>query len=200
MMTPRIRINLAAPGIPQLTRTQFYLKLIVVAGIAFAAIFWWLGSMLQEQIKDIEYQTHVVQTQTGKVKAAAISGGIDLSSRAIKNIPQHISFVKLVRGRVGFSWTQLLSDLETTVPKNIIMSAVSLDEKTNSVLLNGSTPSLQDLNRLIHQLEQHPAFNDVILTQHANKKKKNRKGLAPIIFSMKVAYNPNHLLPKSGAS
>ena len=97
--------------------------------------------------------------------------GMDLSDQAIQKIPQHISFVKHVRERVGFSWTQLLTDLESAVPRNLMMRTVSLDEKTNTVLLNGSAKSLQDLNRLIHQLEKHQAFHDVILTQHAKKKK-----------------------------
>ena len=191
-MIPRVHPNLSAPGIRHLAMTQFWLKVIVAVGIALALSFWWLGSTLHEQIDALEYQTHEVHSQTAQMKSAAQSTGIDLSNQAIQNIPGQISFVKQVRGRVGFSWTQLLSDLETTVPTNLIMSAVSLDEKTNVVLLNGSTPSLQDLNQLIHQLEQHHAFNDVILTQHANKKRKQTKGQPPITFSMKVSYDPNH--------
>jgi len=101
--------------------------------------------------------------------------------------------VKQVRERVGFSWTKLLTDLESSVPKRIMMNAVSLDEKTNTVLLNGSTPSLQDLNLLIHQLEKHQAFRNVILTQHAHKKKKGAKGQPRIVFSMKVFYEPDRL-------
>ena len=105
--------------------------------------------------------------------------------------------MKLVRERVGFSWTKLLTDLESSVPKRIMMNAISLDEKTNTVLLIGSTQSLQDLNLLIHQLEKHQAFRDVILTQHANKKKKGAKGQPRIVFSMKVLYEPDRLLKTS---
>jgi Tfp pilus assembly protein PilN len=105
--------------------------------------------------------------------------------------------VKQVRERVGFSWTKLLTDLESTVPKRIMMNAVSLDDKTNTVLLNGSTQSLQDLNLLIHQLEKHQAFHDVILTQHAKKKKKGAKGQLHIVFSMKVFYEPQDRLSKT---
>ena len=115
-----------------------------------------------------------------------------MSDQAIKKIPQQISFVKQVRERVGFSWTQLLTDLEAAVPKRLMMSTVSLDEKTNTVLLNGSTPSLQKLNQLIHQLEKHHAFYDVILTQHAKKKKNDSAQQSYIVFSMKVSYDPNH--------
>jgi Tfp pilus assembly protein PilN len=117
-----------------------------------------------------------------------------LSDHAIQKIPQHISFVKQVRERVGFSWTQLLTDLESAVPKSLMMRTVSLDEKTNTVLLNGSAQSLQDLTRLIHQLEKHQAFHDVILTQHAKKKKQSTKNQSFVVFSMKVSYDPTYPL------
>jgi len=87
------------------------------------------------------------------------------------------------------SWTQLLTDLESAVPQNIMMRSISLDEKTDMVLLDGTAQSLQGLNRLIHQLENHPAFQGVILSQHANTKKK-KAGRSLIVFSMKVLYDP----------
>ncbi len=77
-----------------------------------------------------------------------------------------------------------------------MMRAVSLDEKTNTVLLNGSSQSLQDLNRLIHQLEKHQAFHDVILTQHAKKKKQDTTKKSLVVFSMKVSYDPTDRLSK----
>jgi type II secretory pathway component GspD/PulD (secretin) len=82
------------------------------------------------------------------------------------------------------------------VPESLMMSTVSLDEKTNTVLLNGSTKSLQDLTRLIHQLEKHQAFHDVILTQHAKKKKQNMTKQSFVVFSMKVSYDPTYRLSK----
>ena len=141
-------------------------------------------------------QTYTIITHTRQVVDQGKATGIDLSDHAIQKIPQHISFVKQVRERVGFSWTQLLTDLESAVPKNLMMSTVSLDEKTNTVLLNGSTRSLQDLNRLIHQLEEHQAFHDVILTQHGKQKKQDTTKQSFVVFSMKVSYDPTYRLSK----
>ena len=76
------------------------------------------------------------------------------------------------------------------------MSTVSLEEKTNTILLNGSTPTLQDLNQLIHQLEKHQAFHDVILTQHGKKKNHEKTSQTFIAFSMKVSYDPLFHTPK----
>jgi hypothetical protein len=193
MMVPRVKIKLSAPGIRHLTLIQFGLKAMVAVGLALTFSFWWIGTSVNDKTTSIENQTQRIVIETRQVIDQAHTTGIDLSEQAIQEIPKHISFVKRVRERVGFSWTQLLTDLESSVPKRITMNAVSLDEKTNAVLLNGSTQSLRDLNLLIHQLEKHQNFRDVILTQHANKKNKKRtaaKGQQRIVFSMKVFYEP----------
>lgn len=196
MMVPRTRISLSAPGIKPLTLTQFSLKSITGCCLALSVAFWWIGTDLHKEIDALENQTHLIVNQTSQVVAEAKAEGMDLSDQAIQNIPQHISFVKQVRERVGFSWTQLLTDLESAVPESLMMSTVSLDEKTNTVLLNGSTQSLQDLTRLIHQLEKHQAFQDVILTQHAKKKEHGTTNQSFIVFSMKVSYDPTYRLSK----
>ncbi len=191
-MVPRVRIHLSAPGIRHLTLSQFVLKAIVVMCLTLTICFWWIGTNLHKEIDTFENQTHTIMTNNREVVIQAKTTGIDLSDLAIQKIPEHISFVKQVRERVGFSWTQLLTDLESAVPGGLMMSTVSLDEKTDTVLLNGSTQSLKDLNQLIHLLEKHRSFHDVILTQHAKKTKKDSDHHSYIVFSMKVSYDPNH--------
>lgn len=189
-MVPRTQILLSAPGNKHLRLTQFALKTITTICLALSVTFWWFGTTLHKKIDAIEHQTSMTSTQTKEIVAQASAQGMNLSNEAIIEIPQHISFIKQVRDRVGFSWTQLLTDLESAVPKNLMMSTVSLDEKTNTVLLNGSTPSLKELTRLMHQLEKHQAFRDVILTQHAKKKKKGSAKSSFVVFSLKVSYDP----------
>lgn len=192
MMVPRVKNNLSAPGIQQIRLTQFTLKAIVIVCMTLTICFWWLSTNLQDEIDILENQSHKIMAETTQLITQAKTTNIDLSDQAIHKIPQHITFVKQVRERVGFSWTQLLTDLESALPRNISMRAVSLDEKTNTVLLNGSAQSLQDLNELLHRLEKHQAFHDVILAQHAKKKRKETKSQLAIVFSMKVSYGPHH--------
>ncbi len=200
MMVPRTKISLSAPGNKHLRLTQFVLKAITLTCLALSVTFWWVGTTFHKKIDALENQTSMISSQTKEMVAQASARGMNLSSQAIIQIPQRISFIKHVRDRVGFSWTQLLTDLESAVPKNLMMSTVSLDEKTNTVLLNGSTPSLKELTRLMHQLEKHQAFRDVILTQHAKKKKKKTGTQSFVVFSMKVSYEPTVPLLKKAKS
>lgn len=194
-MVPRVHMNLAAPGTYYLRLTQFGLHLLTVGTLTLTASFWWLGSSLNQQIDVIEDQVSTVQTANEQLIVQAKTAGLDLSHQAIRGIPPQITFVKQVRERVGFSWTQLLTDLETAVPPDIAMNSVSLDEKTDTILLQGSATSLPELNRLIHQLDKHAAFQNVMLGQHANKTNKDEQGGSHIVFSLKASYAPKYLTP-----
>jgi len=194
-MVPRVHINLSAPGVNYLRLTQFGLNLLTVGALTLTASFWWLGSTLNQQIDVLENQVSSVKAANEQLVTQAKIAGLDLSYQAIQNIPPQVTFVKQVRERVGFSWTQLLSDLETAIPPDITMNSVSLDEKTDTILLQGSAKSLPDLNRLIHQLDKHAAFQNVMLSQHASKNKKDAQEDPPIMFSLKASYASKHLTP-----
>jgi hypothetical protein len=188
-------MNLSAPGVNYLRLTQFGLNLLMVGALTLTVSFWWLGSTLHQEIDSLEDQVSTVKTTNDQLIAQAKTAGLDLSDQAIRNIPPQVTFVKQVRERVGFSWTQLLTDLETAIPPDITMKSVSLDEKTDTILLQGSATSLPALNRLIHQLDKHTAFQNVMLSQHANKTTKAEQGGSHIVFSLTVSYTSKHLAP-----
>jgi Tfp pilus assembly protein PilN len=192
-MVPRVHVNLSAPGTNYLRLVQFGLNLLTVGALTLTASLWWLGHTLNQEIDALENQAYAVRTANEQLVAQAKTGGLDLSHQAIRNIPPQVSFVKQVRERVGFSWTQLLTDLEAAIPKDITMRSVSLDEKHDTILLQGSAVSLPDLNRLIHQLDKHPGFQNVILSQHASKNQKDSPGGSHIEFSLTVSYASKHL-------
>jgi hypothetical protein len=193
MMIPRVHMNLAAPGIRFLQLSQLGLTLLTVGALTLTASFWWLGNSLYQQINAQEDQAATVEMANQQLVAEAKAAGLDLSHQAIRSIPPQVTFVKQVRERVGFSWTQLLTDLEAAIPPDITINSVSLDEKTNTILLQGSAASLPDLNRLIHQLDKHAAFQHVLLSQHATKTPKEEQGVSHSVFSLTVTYDAGHM-------
>jgi Tfp pilus assembly protein PilN len=192
-MIPHIHINLSAPGTNFLRFTQLGLILLTVGALTLTAYFWWLGTILNQETDFIEDQVAAVKTANEQLVAQARTAGLDLSHQAIRNIPPQVTFVKQVRERVGFSWTQFLTDLETAIPSDITIRSVSLDERTDTILLQGSAASLPDLNRLIHQLDKHASFENVMLSQHANKDKTDKQEESQVEFSLKVSYASKHL-------
>ncbi len=191
-MVPRVQIHLSPPGINYLLLGQWGLLLITVGALTLTGMFWWAGSNLNQKIDQIAEQVAALTLANEQFVAQAGQEDLDLSSSAIAGIPKQIAFVKQLRERVGFSWTQLLADLEAAVPPRISMDGISLEDKTNTILIQGSAKSLEDLNRLIHQLENHQAFQNVILGQHATKRQKDAQDPNYVVFSMKASYRPQH--------
>ena len=189
-MVPRVHIHLSAPGTNYLLLTQWGLLLLTVGALTVTGVLWWTGATLNRQIDQIDEQVTKLTFANEQFVAQAGRDNIDLSPTAMAGMPKQIAFVKQLRERVGFSWTQLLADLEAAVPPRISMDAISLDDKTLTIQLQGSAQSLEDLNRLIHQLEKHQAFDQVILGQHATKDQKDSLKERYVVFSMKVTYRP----------
>ncbi len=189
-MVPRVQIHLSPPGINYLLLGQWGLLLITVGALTMTGMFWWAGSNLNEKIDRIAEQVTALTLANEQFVAQAGREDLDLSSPAIAGIPKQIAFVKELRERVGFSWTRLLADLEAAVPARISMDGISLEDKTNTILMQGSAKSLEDLNRLIHQLENHQAFRNVILGQHATKQQKDAQNPSYVVFSLKATYRP----------
>lgn len=189
-MVPRIQLNLSAPGVTALLLMQWGLLLLAVGALTLTGTFWWIGANLHEQIDGLDDRLNALTAANDQFVSQAQRENIDLSNTAVGGLPKQIAFVKQLRERVGFSWSQLLTDLESAVPPRISMEAVSLEDKTNTIQLQGSARSLEDLNRLLHQLENHPAFKSVILGHHATKSKKEDLQESYVLFSMKVEYQP----------
>ncbi len=192
MMIPRVQRNLSAPGIHFIQLSQLGLLLLTAGALTLTGSFWWYGNSLHQQIDDLENQAITIETANEQLVSQAKAAGLDLSHQAIRSIPPKVNFVKQVRERVGFSWTQLLTDLETAIPSDITLNSVSLDEKTDTILLQGSAASLPDLNRLIHQLDKHAAFQNVLLSQHSTKTTKEEQGGSHSVFSLTVTYDARH--------
>ena len=90
-----------------------------------------------------------------------------------------------------FSWTQLSNDLETAVPTRISIESVTLDFRNSSIALSGAALTLEDSSALVNGLEQHPAFQHIVLSNHKVQKKKDQKRkFSFIAFSLAVTYQP----------
>ncbi len=190
MMVPKVHINLSAPGMKHLMLTQFGILLVTVGVITLTATFWWVGTHLHQDIDAMEYRIQELNRSNQELLATSRASGVELNQQSIMAIPPQVMFVKALRERVQFSWTQLLTDLESATPKHTTTSSISLDERNDSILIHGSAKSLKELNRLIHQLENHQAFQNVILLKHSSPKKKKNKTSNHITYAIKVFYQP----------
>ena len=193
MSTTRLHIPLSASGLKTVRLIQ-----AALAGTCFFLFIsmgwlWWESQQIETDI--LEQETAIVQIMdtSRQFRQQAEANGYNLSDQWLQGLPQHVAFAEKLATHQNFSWTQLLNDLESAVPMRISIESVTLDFRNSSIALSGAALNLEDLSALVDRLEQHPAFQQIVLSNHKvqKKKKKEQKRIFSFIaFSLAVTYKP----------
>ncbi len=80
-----------------------------------------------------------------------------------------------------FSWTKLLTSIETVVPRGVALTHVEFIAKEHTVLLDGVAQSPEALRTLVVGLEQSPSFKNPFL-KHQSLEKGN------LLFNVVTVY------------
>jgi len=152
---------------------------------------WWETQQIESAIRQDEEAISQIMATSRQFRKQAEAKGYNLSDQWIQTLPKHVAFAEDLATHQKFSWTQLLNDLETSVPANISMESVTLDFRNSSIALSGAALTLEDLSALVNGLEQHPAFQHLVLSNHKLQKKKDQtRKFDFIAFSLTVTYQP----------
>lgn len=195
MHLPTLHRPLTAHGFGAVRAAQWGLVMVVAGSVALTGWLWGDSRELNERAARYESVTQRVQEATQRFVQEATQAGFDLSEARLKTLSQEVAFTNHMLKQRAFSWTRFLSDLEEAVPPRISIRSVTLSGTENSIALTGSALTLKDVTELVNGLEGHPAFRNVVLSQHRveepwgtdEKKKKTRP---TVEFTMTVTYRP----------
>lgn len=164
---------------PEPFRTNFasgdYDRARVIAGGLYAAAFagavlaaaivWW-GTQERHEVAAMQENLIRVQQQSARLRSDLQSLGFSPDDqRAVDGLTKRVEGLNRIIEHKGFSWTMLLNDLESSVPRNVSLQNIQPDLKTGVVRLQGVALTLQDLTTLMTALEQSGRFTDVFLQQ-----------------------------------
>lgn len=199
-MLPRLSLSVMTPGWNGLRAAQIGLWLLLVAAVAFSL---WIGAdslALQDEALRHEQAAERLRTDTKTFLAKAREAGFTLTEERAKLLPRDVAFANQLLEKRAFSWTRFLSDLESTVPTRASISSVSLSFSGTTITVSGTALTLKDVTGFVEDLERHPAFEKVVLTEHHTEelRPKDAKGshgaLAPgtpvVLFTLTVTYSP----------
>lgn len=195
MSTPRLDIPLSAAGLGTVRLIQAILAGTSIIFFLSMGWLWWHAHQVESEILNHEEAVSTTMEISRKFRQQAEAKGYNLSDQWLQALPQHVAFVDELALQQKFSWTQFLNDLEMAVPPKISMESVVLDFKNSSITLSGAALNLDDLSALVDGLEQHPAFQHIVLSNHKVQKKKTKKEKARkfsfIVFNLEVTYQPD---------
>jgi hypothetical protein len=195
---PTLHLSLTATGFSLLRAVQWALTFVIAVSATVALWFWWESRTIGELAAQRERATERAQETNRQFAQQASQAGRDLSEVRAKELGQQVAFVNRLTEQRAFSWTRFLSDLEEAVPPHISISSVALDFKETVITLNGTALTLKDLTAMVNKLDNHPAFRNVILSQHrfvepagrAESKAPGKDEPRTVEFTMTVTYRP----------
>lgn len=132
----------------------------VVLSLVMAALIW-VGISLRANIYAVE----------NKLKDAQAA---DEQSRPL--FQERDQLVKDLTAMSGllesrkFSWTRLLTSIETVVPTGVALTSVEFNDKERTVMLDGKARSPEALQSLVVGLEKSASFKDPFLKHQSLEK------------------------------
>lgn len=195
---PTLHLSLTATGFSLLRAVQWGLTFVIAVAATVALWFWWDSRVIDELAAQREHATERVQETNRQFVQQAAQTGMDLSEARAKELGHQVAFVNRLTEQRAFSWTRFLSDLEEAVPSHISISSVALDFKETVITLNGTALTLKDLTAMVNKLDSHPAFRNVVLSQHrflepsarGESSTPGKDETRTVEFTMTVTYRP----------
>lgn len=155
------------------TRFRWYLRPLQLGLMACclglcAAIAWSIAQTVlgYQDVQQMSAELEQVRQQDQQLMVEAAQEGIDLSERALQQLPAEVALANRLLEKRLFSWTAFLTGLEQAIPPRLALTSVRLDSGGSLVHLTGSATSLEDLTSFTVGLQDHPKFKDPVLAQH----------------------------------
>jgi hypothetical protein len=142
--------------------------LVALCGTIGGAILWSVIQtvMTLHGLQNVQAGLDHVRAQDQQLLAQAQQEGIDLSGPSLLQLPAEVSLANQVLTKRHFSWTQLLSALESAIPQQVSMKSIRLDPGGVVVHMTGLAVTVEDVTALTVALQDHSVFHDPVLGQH----------------------------------
>lgn len=187
----KIEINL-------ITRERSGSLLPTIAGFALLALAivytWYNIDANVENRRMIAYSTeritHLEKSLPFKnVEVASFSA----TEKNLKFLKNEVEFINNVIAKETFSWSELLSNLETCVPKNVSIVQISPNFSDGKIEIAGLARRMKDIFLLVDDMGRSSHFRDVFLLKHSSGGKNTPPGDASvmdevILFSVSAIY------------
>ena len=197
MTLPHLQLRLTSPWVQGVRIGQWGLSVLTLAAFGMTAWAWWASQGVTEEAQRYDQATERVQRQTQQLVAESKRVGLELSDKQTGILAREAAFANQLLEKRAFSWTRFLGDLESALPARISIGSVALNFKDSTITLNGAARTFKDLTAFVDGLEDHPAFSNVVLSNHRIKEPKaeERKhgqppdpGMQTVEFTLTVNY------------
>jgi Tfp pilus assembly protein PilN len=156
-----ISINFASKNYLLVRRART--ALIAAAVLLCIVLAGMLRSAYTQRAESNSLDRMIQDDRAADAKARVV---LDRRSRLVRDLSAMSGLMELR----DFSWTGLLTSLETVVPQGVALTSVDFDFEKRALALNGRARSPEALRTLIVGLEKSPSFKDPFLKHQSLEK------------------------------
>jgi Tfp pilus assembly protein PilN len=181
-----ITLNLVSPEI-QRRRRLYHLGvggLCVGLLLGIGNVFLYRSSSTDLRIAEQQLQRYQEALRTREQSLAGLSAR--LTPRQVETLGARVKLYNRIIQGATFSWSQLLFELERTIPRNVALVEIQPKFGEGEVILTGSAKTMEDLLLCVRRLKERDAFHHVYLLEH--QVEKNPTGDGRMEFTISLRY------------
>lgn len=169
-----------------------FVSLTIGAGLLTGWMWWDIHALDEDAAR---YATAAERTESfnRQFTTQLEQERLTLSAQQITTIQDELRFVNQLAEKRGFSWTQLLHDLEEALPAGTSIGKIQRDVKHATITIDGRATGMTALNALMSTLQSRAPFRLPVLHHHqfADSHRADGGGereAAGVEFSLTVQY------------
>lgn len=170
-LSPRVGIpSVQLAVVPQMVRVTRgiqwgLLSVAVCSGLLTGWMGWHIHALEEESVR---YAAAADRTASlnRRFTAELEQERLTRSAQEITAIQQEVLFINQLAEKRGFSWTQLLHDLEEALPAGTSITTIQRDAQRSTITIGGRATGMTVLNTLMAALQSRPAFRLPVLHHH----------------------------------
>ena len=163
-----LRTNLATRPFYNVRAVHAVLGLFTVIVIAFT--LYNIAELIRLRRSESALGSHASQNETDaqKLRADAARIRLQIDQKELEAVSAAAREANGIIDRRAFSWTELLTQLEATLPADVRLTSVvpRLDEGVFKLTLTIEARRAEDVDDFIEALEKTGAFHDVVPLRH----------------------------------
>jgi hypothetical protein len=149
-------------------------RVIVLAFLCLMVVYSWhnINSYTKNREQIIQYQEKVAAMEQNSLVWINRFNMSDISEKDLKLLKRDVEFISNAIPRETFSWTELLSNLEEYVPRNVFLTQISPDFNKKKIKIVGVAKTMKDMLSLVDNLNRSSYFTNALLLKHSEDKNK----------------------------
>jgi len=163
---PLVPLSVAPSTIRVMRGVQWGLSGLLICAGLLAGWMWSQKRTVEEEATRYAVAAERTDVLNQQLAAQLERGQLTLSASQMSAIQHEVRFVNQLAEKRGFSWTQLLADLEEALPVGISVHKIHRDVKASTITIDGHATGMATLQTLMTTLQARQAFQQPVLHHH----------------------------------